>query len=166
MNRDIHAPLAAIIEAFDGLIYVCSPDYRVEFRNRRFIEQTGYEGTGEHCFRVIHDREAICPWCVNQRVFQGETMRWEVQSPKDNRWNHIVNTPIRRQAQQNSGCRSGITGHNLPQCRNKHLVFITLPDRDPEEAPVQACKAVAAPDGYLFFQQRRRQGRRSYVGTH
>ncbi len=94
MNKDIHAQLAAIIQAFDGLIYVCSPDYRVEFMNQRFIERTGYDGTGEPCFRVIHDREAVCPWCVNERVFQGETVRWEVQSPKDNRWYYIVNTPI------------------------------------------------------------------------
>jgi PAS domain S-box-containing protein len=32
---------------------------------------------------------------VNDRVFRGETVRWEVLSPKDNRWYHVVNTPIR-----------------------------------------------------------------------
>ena len=94
MNKDIHAQLAAIIQAFDGLIYVCSPDYRVEFMNQRFIERTGHDGTGEPCYRVIHDRNDICPWCVNERVFQGKTVRWEVQSPKDNHWYYIVNTPI------------------------------------------------------------------------
>jgi len=94
MIKDIQSQLNAIIQAFDGLMYVCSPDYRVEFMNQRFIERTGYDGTGEPCYRVIHDREDICPWCVNERVFRGETVRWEVQSPKDNRWFYIVNTPI------------------------------------------------------------------------
>jgi len=94
MNNDVHAQLEAVIQAFDGLIYVCSPDYRVEFMNQRFIERTGHDGTGGHCYRVIHDREEICPWCVNERVFRGETVRWESQSPKDNRWYYIVNTPI------------------------------------------------------------------------
>jgi C4-dicarboxylate-specific signal transduction histidine kinase len=32
---------------------------------------------------------------VNERVFQGETVHWEVQSPKDQRWYYVVNTPIR-----------------------------------------------------------------------
>jgi signal transduction histidine kinase len=32
---------------------------------------------------------------VNERVFRGETVRWEVQSPKDLHWYYVVNTPIR-----------------------------------------------------------------------
>jgi len=84
----------AIVESFDGLIYICSPDYRVEFMNPRLIERTGYDGTGEYCYKVLHDRDSICPWCVNDRVFRGETVRWEIQSPKDNRWYYVMNTPI------------------------------------------------------------------------
>lgn len=83
-----------IVEALDGMIYICSPDYRVEFMNPRLIERTGYDGTGEHCYKVLHGLDSICPWCVNERVFRGETVRWEVQSPKDNRWYYVVNTPI------------------------------------------------------------------------
>jgi PAS domain S-box-containing protein len=84
----------AIVEAFVGLIYVCSQDYRVEFMNERFIERTGYNGTGELCYKALHDLDSICPWCVNEQVFKGETVRWEVLSPKDNRWYYVVNTPI------------------------------------------------------------------------
>ena len=85
----------AIVEAFEGLIYICSADYRVEFMNQRFIERTGYDGTGQSCYTVIHDRDEICPWCVNREVFQGKTLRWEVKSPKDDRWYFVVNAPIR-----------------------------------------------------------------------
>ena len=84
----------AIVEAFDGLIYICSQDYRVEFMNHRFIERTGYDGVGEICYKALHDLDSVCPWCVNERVFQGEVVRWEVQSPKDGRWYYIVNSPI------------------------------------------------------------------------
>jgi PAS domain S-box-containing protein len=84
----------AMVEAFDGLIYVCSQDYQVEFMNKRLVERTGYNGTGEPCYKVLHERDTVCPWCVNERVFQGETVRWEVESPKDNRWYYVVNTPI------------------------------------------------------------------------
>jgi CheY-like chemotaxis protein len=92
--QDKEACYRAIVEAFDGYIYICSRDYRVEFMNERFIERTGYDGTGELCFEALHNRDAICPWCVNNRVFNGETVRWEVLSPKDNRWFYVVNVPI------------------------------------------------------------------------
>ncbi len=85
--------LNGIIEAFDGYIYVCSQDYRIEYMNGPFIRRTGYDATGDICYRALHDRDAICPWCVNDRVFQGETVRWQVQSPKDGRWFYVVNTP-------------------------------------------------------------------------
>ena len=85
----------AMVEAFDGLIYICSRDYRVEYMNQRFIERTGYDATGELCYRALHERDTICPWCVNERIFSGETVRWEIQSPKDGHWFYVVNAPIR-----------------------------------------------------------------------
>jgi PAS domain S-box-containing protein len=96
-ERTIHqtnAQLNAIIQAFDGLMYVCSRDYRIEFMNQRLIERTGRDATGELCHKILHDLNSICPWCVNDRVFDGETVRWEVKSPKDDLWFYVVNTPI------------------------------------------------------------------------
>jgi len=92
--RDLWAQYEAIIEAFDGYIYICSQNYEVEFMNQRFIQRTGYYPLGQRCYKVLHDREEVCPWCVNERVFQGETVRWEVQSPRDHHWYYVVNTPI------------------------------------------------------------------------
>jgi PAS domain S-box-containing protein len=93
--RDLWAQYEAMIEGFDGHIYICSQNYEVEFMNQRFIERTGSYPLGQKCYRVLHDREDICPWCVNDRVFRGETVRWEVLSPKDEHWYYVVNTPIR-----------------------------------------------------------------------
>jgi len=93
--RDLWAQYEAIIEAFDGFIYICSQNYEIEFMNQRFIERTGSYPLGQKCYRVLHDRDEICPWCINDKIFRGETVRWEVQSPKDNHWYYVVNTPIR-----------------------------------------------------------------------
>ena len=93
--RDLWAQYEAIIEAFDGYIYICSQNFEVEFMNQRFIERTGSYPLGQKCYLVLHDRDEVCPWCVNDRVFRGETVRWEVLSPKDHRWYYVVNTPIR-----------------------------------------------------------------------
>ena len=92
--RESESHYRAIVEAFDGLIYICSQDYRIEFMNKQMVERTGYDGAGQQCYKVLHDLDSICPWCVNKQVFAGETVRWEVQSPKDNHWYYVVNTPI------------------------------------------------------------------------
>jgi PAS domain S-box-containing protein len=84
----------AIVEAFDGMIYICSHDFRVEFMNERFIKRLGRDPTGEFCYEALHGRKSVCPKCVNTRVFNGETVHWETQSPKDNHWYYVVNTPI------------------------------------------------------------------------
>jgi PAS domain S-box-containing protein len=94
--RESEARYHAIVEAFDGLIYMCSQDYRVEFMNQRFVERTGYDATGDLCYKALHDRVSVCPWCRNEQVWKGETVRWETISPKDNRRFSIVDTPIRR----------------------------------------------------------------------
>ena len=92
--KEREARLSAIIEASDGFIYTCSKDFKVEFMNERLLKRTGYDATGELCYKVLHDRDSVCPWCVNEQVFRGETVRWEVQSPKDDKWWYIINTPV------------------------------------------------------------------------
>ena len=93
--RDLWAQYEAIIEAFDGFIYICSQNYEIEFMNQSFIERQGDYPLGQKCYTALHGRDQVCPWCINDRVFGGETVRWEVQSPKDQRWYYVVNTPIR-----------------------------------------------------------------------
>ena len=84
----------AMVDAFDGMIYICSTDYRIEFLNDRMVQHLGYDATGELCYKAF-GRNSACPWCINQRILRGETIRWEVISPKDGRWYYVVNAPIR-----------------------------------------------------------------------
>jgi PAS domain S-box-containing protein len=84
----------AMIDAFDGLIYICSKEYRIEFLDHRMARHLGFDATGELCYRAFGRRTA-CPWCLNHRVFNGETVSWEVVSPINQRWYHVVNAPIR-----------------------------------------------------------------------
>ena len=86
--------LSAIIQAFDGFVYVCDKNYRLEFMNERLIQRTGFDGTGQLCYKVLHNQDDVCPWCRNEHIFQGETVRWEVRSPRDQRWYYVIDTPI------------------------------------------------------------------------
>ncbi len=92
--KEDRAQLEAIIKAFEGYIYVCSKDYLIEFMNERLIERTGSYPLGQKCYKALHDLNSVCPWCINERVFNGDTVRWEVLSPKDNRYYFVINTPI------------------------------------------------------------------------
>ncbi len=93
MLQEKEMQLKAMVEAFDGLIYICSQDYRVEYMNRRYIERIGHDATGEVCYKALHNRDSVCPWCLNPRIYKGETVRCEVLSHR-NKWYHVVSTPI------------------------------------------------------------------------
>lgn len=86
----------AMVDSLDGLVYICSKDYRVEFANKQMRKRTGYDPLGKACYRVLHERSSVCPWCPNKKVFRGETVRRNVYDPKDERWYHAVNTPVYR----------------------------------------------------------------------
>ena len=92
--EDLSAEYEAIIQAFDGLIYICSQNYEVQFMNQMAIERAGSYPLGQKCYKVIYGQENVCPWCQNDRVFKGEKVTWEVFNPKDNRWHSVINTPI------------------------------------------------------------------------
>ena len=83
----------AMVDAFDGMIYICSIDYRMEFLNDRMIDHFGYDATGELCYNAF-GRQSACPWCINHRIIRGETLRWEVISSQDGRWYDVVNAPF------------------------------------------------------------------------
>ncbi len=85
--------LEAIVEAFDGMIYLSSQDYLIEFMNDQYIKRIGYDATGQVCYQALHDRDSACPWCLNPRIFNGETVRCEVPTPRNN-WYYVVSTPI------------------------------------------------------------------------
>jgi PAS domain S-box-containing protein len=92
--RDSESHYRAIVSAFDGFIYICSQDGRIEFMNDKLIQLTGYNAVGEVCHEALHGLDNVCSWCVRDRVFQGEIIRREVESPKDNGWYYVVNVPI------------------------------------------------------------------------
>ncbi len=84
----------AILAGFDGYIYVCSQDKRIEFMNEKLINRTGRDATGEYCYKALHDLDDVCDWCPNVNLEPGIPYHWEIQSPKDDRWYSIINNMI------------------------------------------------------------------------
>jgi two-component sensor histidine kinase/AmiR/NasT family two-component response regulator len=84
----------AIVESFDGFIYINTPDYVLKFLNKNIIDYIRRDATGELCYKAIYGRESVCPWCVSDLVMKGKTVRVERFNTRDDRWFYEVSTPI------------------------------------------------------------------------
>ncbi|MBL0732680.1 MAG: response regulator [Desulfosarcina sp.] len=83
-----------MMEMMHELVYICSPDYRIEYMNPSMIKRTGHDATGEFCFKALHDLDEKCPWCMSDSVQKKEHVELNIVSPKDNRSYHFSQTPI------------------------------------------------------------------------
>jgi len=92
--KDSEAKLLAIIEAAEGLIYTCNPDYILEFMNKALIDKVGKDAIGSFCFQALYQRDSQCPWCSWQDVLSGNSVRKEFESPADHRWYDAMMSPI------------------------------------------------------------------------
>ena len=92
--RESEEKYRSIMEAMDDEVYICSPDFRIEFMNPAIKKRIGYDATGEPCHKVMHGLDEKCPWCVHGKVMKGETVKTEFVSPKDGKTFHVSNSPI------------------------------------------------------------------------
>ncbi len=84
----------AIVEAFDGLLCISSPDSRIVFLNRKFMELSGRNPVGEDCRVILRDVLGIESGGDVEAVFQGETVRREAYSPGGDKWYYVVDSPV------------------------------------------------------------------------
>ncbi|MCA1989688.1 MAG: PAS domain S-box protein, partial [Desulfarculus sp.] len=86
--------LQAIVDGFEGFVYICSADNRLEFVNERLRRHLGRDPVGELCHQAVHGSPAPCRWCANGAVVGGQTVRREVFNPNDQRWYYSVLSPL------------------------------------------------------------------------
>ncbi|WP_449242299.1 PAS domain-containing protein, partial [Desulfovibrio sp.] len=61
--REREAHYQAIVEAFDGEIFICDEQGRIEFANARLMERLERDPRGEPCHAALHGLDEQCPWC-------------------------------------------------------------------------------------------------------
>jgi PAS domain S-box-containing protein len=91
--RHSEARYRAIVDGFDGLIYVCSAGRRLEFVNARLAARLCGEPGGP-CHQALYGESAPCAWCRLESVIRGNVARRELRDPVDGRWYHVVDVPI------------------------------------------------------------------------
>lgn len=143
-----HALFQAVVEGFDGVIYVSDADYRLAYLNSQCRHQAGGDAVGEICYKALYQLSKPCCFCVKDQVQRGQTVRFEIVNPKDGRWYLSINCPIRhsdgrismlamvsdindcKQAQsilksaeiQTQSRKHDSHNHNVPRCKFGNLV--------------------------------------------
>jgi PAS domain-containing protein len=92
--RELWGQYQAITDAFDGLIYICSASFEIEFVNRNLAEMLGYSPLGQKCYKTFHNLDHPCPWCFKEKVLRGETVRQRSFNPQSDRTYYQVATPF------------------------------------------------------------------------
>ncbi len=93
-GKESHSRYQAVVDGYDGLIYIVSAARRIEFMNRKLIERLGRDATGEICHEALQNFGDICEWCDNERIVSGETVRCEIYNPKDQNWYYVISAPV------------------------------------------------------------------------
>ena len=70
--RESEETFRSMMESMDDPVYICSPDYHVEYMNPAMIKRAGRDAVGEPCHKVINELDEKCPWCVHDNVQQGK----------------------------------------------------------------------------------------------
>jgi PAS domain S-box-containing protein len=82
-----------ILSAMDNGVYVVNQNCDIQFINSE-IEQEFGPIEGRKCYKYFHDLKEVCPWCVNQKVFRGESVHWEWYSDKSGKDYDLFDTPL------------------------------------------------------------------------
>ena len=86
--------LENVLEAMEDGVYIVSQQYDIQYVNPVLETEFGpYEG--HKCYAYFHDRDDVCPWCKNEDVFAGKTVRWEWHLSKNQRTYDLIDTPLK-----------------------------------------------------------------------
>ena len=85
--------LRNIFESIEDGIYIVNQQYDIQYVNHVLVKDFGYY-EGRKCYEYFHDRDEVCPWCKNQDVWAGKTVRWQWYSFKNERTYDLIDTPM------------------------------------------------------------------------
>jgi PAS domain S-box-containing protein len=92
--RESESRLNGIMEAFEGYIYICSPEKELVYTNRKLLELAPLNTSAHTCHKRIFALESTCPWCPANEVFKGKTAHYEFKNPRNMRWYYGVSSPV------------------------------------------------------------------------
>ncbi len=86
--------LVSIIEAMEDGVYMANLPHNIVYVNPALRKEFG-PVEGKKCYEYFHDRNGPCPWCKNDEVFAGKTVRWEWYFSKNQKTYDLIDAPVR-----------------------------------------------------------------------
>ena len=86
--------LINILNSMQDGVCIVNQRHEIEFCNPVLMKEFG-SVEGRKCYEYFHDRQEVCPWCKNQVVFKGKTVRWEWYSPMNQKTYDLLDTPLK-----------------------------------------------------------------------
>jgi signal transduction histidine kinase len=86
--------LINIMNTMSDGVCIVNHDYDIEYVNSALEKEFG-PFKGRKCYEYFHDRKEVCPWCPNNEVFAGETIRLEQYSLKNRRVYDVIAAPLK-----------------------------------------------------------------------
>ncbi|MBE9561991.1 MAG: response regulator, partial [Proteobacteria bacterium] len=92
--RSEHDNITNILETMEDGVYIVNKQHIIEYVNPVIQREFG-SPTGKNCYEYFHVNNGPCPWCKNDEVFAGKTIRWEWFSPKNQKTYDLIGTPMK-----------------------------------------------------------------------
>jgi PAS domain S-box-containing protein len=96
-KRESEEKYRSMMESFVEPLYICSPNFTVEYLNPAMIRRIGRDATGERCYSALHGLDAKCNECVFDQVLRGEKVETTIKSPLDQRDYRVTHMPLKDQ---------------------------------------------------------------------
>lgn len=113
--------LKAILDSFPSGICIINRDHQIEYANPQFVKEFG-ELAGKRCYEYVHGKMEPCPFCGNEEVFGGATVRWEWHDKRSGRTYDVCDVPM-----------GNADGH-----RSKMAIFQDISERKQMEKDLRA----------------------------
>ena len=91
---EAEAKYRSAMDSMADMVYICSPQLRIEYMNRAMIGWIGRDATGESCHLVLHARAERCEDCTWEQLGSGSPVESDFVDPKDGRSFHLTHTPV------------------------------------------------------------------------
>lgn len=85
--------LKGILDSMNDGVYIVNQEHEVLYTNPALEKGLG-PVKGRKCYEYLRDQPGVCAWCKNQKVFTGETIRWEWHSFKTGKSYELFDTPF------------------------------------------------------------------------
>jgi two-component sensor histidine kinase/AmiR/NasT family two-component response regulator len=92
--KESESKYRAIVDGFDGFVYIATSDYKVKYLNQRLANKIGKSPINELCYNAFYGKNSVCSWCKMDYVLKGKTVRFERKSESEDVWFDEVHTPI------------------------------------------------------------------------